>query len=119
MNIRKNIFIIVITIVLYISNQFIKNKLQTDILQWFMTCYFNDIIGSITFVAYCNVMLGFCRRKIIMLWHIELLMLFCGVFWEYITPIFRKNTTSDVFDILAYMLGGFIYWLIAKNQPNR
>lgn len=45
-------------------------------------------------------------------------MFFSGVFWEYVTPIFRQNTVSDVWDILAYMAGGFMYWLIDRREQN-
>lgn len=83
-----------------------------------MSCYFNDTVGGITFIAYCNLVFSFYCRKMIKLWQIELLMFFCGVFWEYLTPVFRKDTVTDVRDILAYMSGGFIYWVIMKEERN-
>lgn len=81
-----------------------------------MSSYFNDIIGSITFMAYTNLILSF--RKIILskLWQIELLMFSCGVFWEFITPIYRADTVSDIFDVLAYMVGGILYWLLVRKE---
>ena len=57
-------------------------------------------------------------RKMIKLWQIELLLFPCGIFWEYITPLFRHNTTTDPCDILAYMIGGFLYWIIARKERN-
>lgn len=54
----------------------------------------------------------------IKLWRIELLMFFCGIFWEYIAPMFRANTVSDTWDMLAYMIGGFLYWIITKKEMN-
>lgn len=115
---KKNLFIIGITLVLYGLNQSIKTDIPIEPIKWFMTCYFNDIIGGITFIAYCNMVFGLYSRKVLELWQIELLMFFSGIFWEYITPMFRANTISDVWDILAYMLGGFIYWLITRKERN-
>ena len=80
-----------------------------------MTCYFNDIIGSITFVSYVNLICGLQEYRIAKLWQIELLLLGSGVFWEYITPLFRKNTTTDFWDLLAYLSGGLLYWIILKK----
>ena len=43
----------------------------------------------------------------------------CGTIWEYVTPLFRKNTVSDIGDIVAYMIGGIVYWLINKILIKR
>lgn len=109
---KNNLLIIGITIILYIINQIIKTKIPVNAIRWFMSCYFNDTIGGITFIAYCNIIFGFKNKKINKLWQIELLLFFAGLFWEYVTPIFRINTVSDIWDILAYMIGGVLYWLI-------
>ncbi len=115
---KKNLLIIGITIVLYITNQIIKTKIPIKPIRWFMSCYFNDTIGGITFLAYCNIVFSFYNRKIVKLWQMELLMFLSGLFWEYVTPIFRQNTVSDVWDIFAYMVGGFLYWLIIRKEQN-
>lgn len=107
---------IIITLIAYIINQNNKSEIDNDIVYWFMNCYFNDIIGSITFVSYCNILCAhFKKTYFSKLLHIELLMLFCGLFWEVITPLFRKNTVADFFDIIAYCFGGLIYWLISQK----
>ena len=116
MSIKKNFIIIGITIIMYIINQFLKDKIPVEEIKWFLSCYFNDTIGSITFVAYCNLIFGFYDKKMIKLWHIELVTFFAGLCWVYIVPIFRKNTVSDVWDIVAYMSGGFLYWIIVKKN---
>ena len=115
---KKNLFFIGITIGLYCVNQVIKLHINVGWLKWFMCCYFNDMIGGITFVAYCNIVFDFYKKKMIRLWQIELLMFFSGIFWEYITPLFRKDTVSDIFDICAYMVGGFIYWILIWKERN-
>lgn len=117
--IKRNIKIIVITIIFYVLNQNIKNLIPNNMLRWFMTCYFNDTIGGMTFVAYCSIITCFRDRRLRKLHHIEILMFFCGIFWEYVTPLFRENTVSDPYDILAYMLGGFLYWLIMLKGKQK
>lgn len=115
---RKNFILILVTIVLYIINQCIKNKIPIEGIRWFMTCYFNDTIGGITFMAYCGLVFEHYHRRMTKLWQIILLMASCGFFWEYITPLFRTNTISDPWDILAYVCGGIIYWLIMRSEYN-
>lgn len=115
---KNNIIIIGVTVALYSVNQIIKTEIAIEVIRWFMCCYFNDTIGGITFIAYCNIVFGFYNRKLIKLWQIELLLFFSGLFWEYVTPIFRTNTISDIWDVLAYMIGGFLYWLLVRKEQN-
>ena len=112
---KKNLVIILITVLLYLLNQQFKEQISNKTLKWFMSCYFNDIIGSMTFMAYSNIVFSF--RKIMMskLWQIELLMFSCGIFWELITPLYRADTVADIWDIFAYMTGGILYWLLIRK----
>lgn len=114
---RKNISIIGITLALYLINQFVKVEIHIKPIRWFLSSYFNDIIGGITFMAYCGIIFELFHKKMMKLWQILLLMTCCGFFWEYITPLYR-NTISDSWDILAYVSGSFIYWLITRRDYN-
>lgn len=111
---KENIVVIFITLLLYIVNQLVKTKIDHDLIRYVCVCYYNDIIGSVTFIAYCNVVLSFRKRAFDTLFKIEIVLFIAGLFWEYITPLFRSNTTTDIWDIVAYLIGGFIYWLIYK-----
>ena len=113
---RKNLFLIAVTLGLYIINQHLKNVIPYKPIKWIMQCYFNDFIGGITFISYCNIIFECYREPVKQLWKIEILLLCCGIFWEYITPLYRSNTVSDIFDIVAYMGGGFLYWLIIRKS---
>ena len=104
-----------VTLLLYSINQRVKTSISNDAVRWFMCCYFNDIIGSITFASYTDLMMGLKKKALDALWKIELLLLCCGFFWEVITPLFRKNTVADIWDIAAYLFGGFLYHCITKE----
>ena len=100
---------------MYLINQVTKYNYSVVIVRRIMVGYFNDFIGSITFLAYCSIILNFYNDNIKMnIWQAELLTMLCGIFWEYITPMFRKNTVSDVYDIFAYMFGGIVYCILRK-----
>jgi len=112
---QTNVLLIAITLILYIINQFTKTDIINPFIKWFMCCYYNDIIGSITFASYVNLVCSYREYCLSKLWQIELLLLGSGIFWEYVTPIFRKNTVTDIWDLFAYLFGGFLYWLIIKK----
>lgn len=50
------------------------------------------------------------------LFHILVFTFFCGIFWEYIVPLYREDTVSDLFDIMAYLLGTLIFWYICDGK---
>lgn len=56
---KINLIIIGITVVMYLVNQVIKTKIAVEAIRWFMSCYFNDTIGGMTFMAYCNIVFSF------------------------------------------------------------
>ena len=70
---KKNIILIVVTISLYLVNQYIKTKISYEPIRWYMNCYFNDTIGGITFIAYCNIIFELHRKPITKLWKREIL----------------------------------------------
>lgn len=86
-----------------------------EAVKWLLSCYFNDFIGSLTFMSYCNIILSLRGWKVYRLWQILLILSGCGIVWEVLTPMFRKNSVADVWDIVAYLLGGLLYWILAKR----
>lgn len=78
--IRKNIILILITLVIYAINQNVKMSIANDAIRWFMTCYFNDMIGGITFTAYCCIFVELYKGSIIKLYQIEGILFLSGVF---------------------------------------
>lgn len=65
-------------------------------------------------MAYANIMLLSYNQKTFTCTQTVVLMLLSGIFWEFITPLFRKNIVTDVWDIVAYIIGGLICWWIIK-----
>lgn len=80
----------------------------------FMRWYFNDIVGAIAFCAYCDLMSIIFLKKTMRYLNMILLIIVAGLFWEYITPMFRIDTTGDYNDLFAYALGANLYYLIRK-----
>lgn len=116
---KKNIPAAAVSFGAYLINRAFRNGVGEGALKYFLCCYFNDIVGSVTFMSLTNIillLLGF--RGINKLLYIEALLLGAGIFWEYAAPLFRSDTVSDPFDILAYLLGGMIYRLAVVRRKN-
>ena len=109
-----NISIITVIAVLYFLNQRYKTAIDNEYLRFFMTGYFNDIIGCIALASYINLVFSIFSYKDYKIWYIMGIIFVAGLFWEFITPLFRKDTVTDMFDLLAYLIGGSIYCSILK-----
>lgn len=77
---------------------------------YFLSCYFNDLTGSIGFTAFADFMLHFCGRGLDKYWQILCLTISFGILWEVVTPMFRPSSVGDFFDVVAYVVGGSIYY---------
>ena len=111
---KINIIIIFISVFLYLLNRLILKDITEGLIHWFLVCYWNDITGAIAVSAYVDSIIFHYSKKEIHIWDLIVILLICGLFWEIITPLFRKNSVCDFWDIVAYMTGGVIYYLSIK-----
>jgi len=82
-------------------------------LHWFLTCYFHDILAGILIVSLTNLLLKQLRLPPLgSFGTVSCFVLLCGLFWEYVTPLYLPRAVSDPWDLLAYWGGGLIYLLL-------
>ncbi|MBQ1959338.1 MAG: hypothetical protein II354_02825 [Firmicutes bacterium] len=114
--IKKNFFIILVVAILYIINQNVKSEVPGVFLSW----YFNDIICGTGFIAYCNIFIELWKRPLKKLIGIEAVLLCAGLVWEVGAPMVVPGSVGDFCDIIAYTIGGFIYWFIINlHKPEK
>ncbi len=107
---------------LYLLNKFFMR----DLLNWsFGNNYLNDVLAGILIVGIVNALSiigNQSRLLLIRLPRILFFLFFCGMFWEYITPLYIFYSISDPYDVAAYMFGGFCYWILicitSTNKPS-
>ena len=46
-------------------------------------------------------------------------LLACGLFWEYVTPLYLPRSVSDPWDVLAVWLGGMGMLLCLRRRRSR
>lgn len=42
----------------------------------------------------------------------SLFLLGCGLFWEVVTPMYLPRAVGDLWDLVAYWLGGSVCWIL-------
>ena len=109
-----NGYVILLAVLLFSLNRFYLIGHSDGFVKYLLRNHFNDFLCGSFFTAYSNI---FLNTKRIMLTRLSYILLLCfgaGLVWEFITPLFVKNSTSDWLDILCYMLGGTAYWTVMR-----
>ena len=86
-----------------------------------MRGHFNDLMAGILFPAYVNLVLSLFGMRMRSWLEPLLFTLVAGIFWEYVTPLYRPQSVSDVWDIVAYLVGTLNYcaltrWLMSLRR---
>ena len=91
-----------------------------EALHRFFAGYGADILAGAWILCFLNMLLAWSGRGTIRRMMPAFLFVFgCGIFWEYITPLYLSRSVSDPLDIAAYLLGGCIYMVIEKQYFER
>ncbi|TVX93181.1 hypothetical protein [Paenibacillus agilis] len=116
--IRINFVIGTLAILLYIlNNKIMKPSLDS----YFLYSHFNDVMGGLLIVAFANLASaigGQARMSLYSIWRIIGFTFVVGLFWEYVTPLYHRGV-SDPWDVIAYMSGGALYWVLARISFTR
>lgn len=116
---KFNISIFLIATLLYLFNEFILKKNTTGFVYYFFICYFNDILAPLLLLPYSNILLEKEQKQIVSLRNILVFMCVCGFVWEYLAPFMKPSSTTDIIDLIAYLFGGFLYWLCYMKLSKR
>ena len=117
--IKKNIIVSIIFFSIYLINRFINIYTNNNFINILFDYYLNDYIGGFLFCSYINVVLIIFHKKPITKFKILFpIMIVVSIMWEYLFPIFLKYSTSDFYDVVAYLLGTCTYYLLLCYKTN-
>ena len=114
-----DIIVICVIAILYLLNNKLLKHNTTGALRMFLVCYFNDFMAPIFLLAYSNILLGTKNMRLGKIKHILPFCLCMGCIWEFFAPIIKNGSVTDPYDIIAYLLGGGMYWVIEKIRTRK
>ena len=89
-------------------------------LPWEVAKYhFGDFCGGVFFPAYVNLVLAFFGRdvRVSSIISVLLAITLCSFVWEVVGPLLVESSVGDLWDVVAYYLGGGIF-LVSRNLLN-
>ena len=114
-----NIILMAIVLCLYFLNNTVFKFCTRGIIQEFMICYFNDFICPLFFISYSNLLLLTVGREIKRLKWILIFGFVSALIWEFLAPVLKAGSVTDITDIICYMTGAVIYWFILRMFISR
>lgn len=123
---KRNITIIIVCVGLYWLNRLWLADVTIGGLQWFLRCYFSDILAGLILPAITSLLLLLTGRPALRRWWpTALLLLGAGLVWECLAPLWKPGPVFDWWDFAAYQLGGLLYFPLQnclfhqKNANNQ
>lgn len=114
-----NLVLFFVIFFLYHFNDYFLKQHTHGAVQYLCKNHLNDFMGGILFVAYTNLILLTRNQLMYRLWHIVLFCLCVGLFWEFVTPLFHRESVADWIDVCCYVLGGIVYWLMLRIRIKK
>lgn len=109
-----NLVLMILVLFLYFLNNSYLKMCTHGGFQKFLICHFNDFICPLFFIAYSNLLLISVNKEMKKLKSIMIFGFSSGLVWEFVAPLIKTTSVTDVLDLLFYTLGTFLYWCIIK-----
>lgn len=110
-----NAVVLVSCFLVYLANQYCFKRLSDHFI---IHGYLNDFLAMPLLLSYSNILIFVGKRHRILLTTLKSVIPFTilvGLFWEYVTPLYRSSKCCDPYDLIAYILGSLMYWTIVKT----
>lgn len=115
-----NLLLLGLTAAFYITNKLVFQSAAQGWLRWFLVCYANDVWAGLAILAWVNLLLDLGKLPPLGSWRLSaLLLLGCGLVWEVLAPLWNPWSVCDPWDMLAYLVGGGVYRLIASIRNSK
>ena len=82
----------------------------------FCRCSLNDLICPLFVIPAAQIILGGIGIKVRKYRPLFVFTLFCGIIWEFVIPVWKKDSVYDPWDLLFYFAGMHIYYFLMKHR---
>ncbi len=101
-------------------NTLAKSVQPVELMCRLLGSYGADVLAGAWILCFLNLLLVWSGRKTLKPGPAVLFVLGCGLFWEYITPLYLDRAVTDPLDVAAYLAGGGIYmimeWCVRRGR---
>lgn len=105
---------------LYLLNRFLLKDTITGTLGYFLRCRFNDLLCPLVVIPACQTVLQITMHTSMRKPGTLLLFtLACAIVWEFIIPLVKAGSTSDLWDVVCYVGGTILYWFAVIYTASR
>lgn len=103
----------------YLLNRLCLIPGTDGLLHWFLCCYANDLCAGAAALAWFDLLLQWGHLPVLHSWVVTVpILLFCGFFWEVLSPLWKSGAVFDPWDFLAYQIGGTVWRLLLVKRNH-
>lgn len=106
---RFNLWCITISLVMYSFNRLLLMDTFDGLSGFFFHNYFNDILCPLVILPSIVIIMNLAGISIKSSYLLFVIIAFCAIIWEYIIPIVKETSVSDIHDVACYCLGWGLY----------
>lgn len=110
--------ILLLCLLAYSTNQYIVKHITDNI---FLHCYFNDMLAPPILLSATNIFISLTpKHSFLFITPVKIISITmgAGLFWELVTPTYRIDSVADSSDLVAYLIGGLLYYLIISDKKR-
>jgi uncharacterized membrane protein len=74
--------------------------------------HFNDLLAMPLLLSYSSILI---KKKLTYPFIISMIII-CSFVWEFVTPIFKTNSTADWLDVVAYVVGSLLWAVMCRRR---
>ena len=102
----------------YCINSCFLKKRCTGVWGFFLKCYLNDLVAPIFVLALSGIILRRIGYELKKFWIIMAIGISAALAWEFVIPLMKSSSVTDLCDLLCYVAGTVVYYLIRKSEKN-
>ena len=95
---------------LILMSLYALNELYLKSLHPIFRNHFNDLLAMPLLLSYSSILI---KKKLIYPFIISMTII-CSFVWEFVTPIFKNNSTGDWLDVVVYVVGSLL-WVVMRK----
>lgn len=109
------LILMLMILLLYCMNRFWFTVSTDGWIQYICRCHVNDLLAPLFILNFAYICLkeaGYEMKSYIVILLIGMSAAFC---WEYVIPLIKSSSVTDVYDLFSYFIGTNLYYVIQKQ----
>lgn len=113
---KCNLCCIAFALLIYSINKIWLINATSGIAEVFCKSFLNDLVSQLFFLGFANITFLWAGFELDSYLKCLIVGMAGGILWEYFAPLINEKSTTDPLDLICYLAGISIYYLILRTE---